>query len=124
MSVVKLERGSSGTFILAVANADGTPTDLTNAQIIFYLKHKNDVSIPDELSYLVRKATLNVVGGGNDQILVLNQVTNRGQAQIFFNVADTQTLTVLSYAYRYRVHVQPAGLTDYIVLSDKFRLEP
>lgn len=119
MSVVELDKESAGTFTLTVTDANG-PVPLTGAEIRFYLKHKNNIDEVDETSYLVKKATANA-GGSDSQILVTDAAN--GVAEIYFTGTDTMNLDVLSYAYRYRVHVKPSGSDNYIVISDKFRLK-
>lgn len=120
MTVLELSKESAGAWLLEVSDANG-PVDLTDAEIRFYLKHKNDIDKPDESSYLVRKVTANVSGGSDSQIKVID--TAIGKAWVYFASTDTMNLDTLSYAYRYRVHVKPSGSDSYIVLSDKFRLK-
>lgn len=119
MTVLELSKESAGTFQLVVTDANGA-VDLSGAEIRFYLKHKKDIDRTDESAYLVKKA--NVAAGGNDAQIKVTDAA-KGIAEIYFTSTDTVNLDVLSYAYRYRVHVKPSGSNNYIVLSDKFRLK-
>lgn len=119
MTVLELPKESAGTFQLTVTDASGA-VDLAGAEIRFYLKHKNSIDNPDESSYLIKKANA-IAGGSDSQIKVTDAAA--GKAEIYFTSSDTRGLDVLSYAYRYRVHVKPSGSDSYIVLSDKFRLK-
>jgi len=120
MGVVELRRGSAGTFQLIVKDQAGAPVNLADVEVRFYLKQKERLHEVDAVSSLLTKATSNVDGGADSQILVTDAAS--GIAEVYFYSEDTKDMPVLTYAYRYRIHVRPANGKNYIVASDKFRL--
>src|SRR4030042_3861484 len=87
-------RGDNKTLALAIRDALGNPVDLTDALIWFTVKRAIDSGGGDSAAVLTR-ATANVEGGGDDQILITDEIN--GKAEIYIVPSNTQNMGIRTY---------------------------
>lgn len=95
-------------FVLYRNKSAGEYWDLTNHQIRFQLNGPTTI----------KKATANVTGGGNDQILVEDAV--HGKFLVIITKTESDTLTPNDYDYEIEVTTPEA--TRFTVLQNQIRI--
>ena len=110
-------RGDSKTLELTVTDGNGDAVNLTGAYIWFTVKKRaKDV----DSKAVITKATANVDGGGDEQILITSG--SLGLVEIYLVPADTEDLNPPDYKYQFDVQVKTAAGKVYTVARDTFQL--
>jgi hypothetical protein len=108
----ELFRGDFRIYELTVVDETDVPIDLTNAEIRYTLK--KSVLSPS----LIKKATANVSGGGDDQIKIIDAA--RGLAEIYFKPEDTRNLKAGLYVFD--IEVTLPGNKVYTIMKDSLEI--
>jgi hypothetical protein len=113
---IEHRRGDRVTWILTVRDAAGNAYPITGCPIRFSIKWHFDDS--DE-NALVFKATADVQGGGNEQILIHDGAN--GKAKIFLVEVDTKDMEVADYECDAQItFADPVGVKT--VLVDTYKI--
>jgi len=113
---IQMCRGDSRTFELTVTDENGV-VDLDGAEIRFTVKRSY---VDPDSEAIIQKATANVDGGGDEQILITD--APNGEAEIYLVPADTIGLEIPSYDLYQDVQVTMPSGKVYTVQQGTFRL--
>lgn len=97
---IRMVKGDSRTLLVTIEDIDGNAIDLTGYSIIFSVK-----LIQRDTAYIFQKKNT-VAGGGDDQILLLDQITEKGKFRVFIKPDDTSPLRNQGNNYVYDIQIQ------------------